>query len=293
MAKNDDAWWTDDEVEAYQKFALTDAEYESYHSPNPFSKLSCEIEKTKWAKLAEAEAIANARSKPVADLAWATVRDARKKLGLVGPCWNSLRKAAEAAASRASYLKNWAAEIAAVEVAAAEVAAAAEIVAAAEVAAAEAEAKAEARYALEYGAGAAEAEAIEQTARLAWCKTQTAHCAETSAAEAKAWAALEKAEAALENFKEHPEVLKAAAVSAATCAEAWATGSRTASGFPKYEKAYVAEIKAKFKYSRIDERTALYVAKRKAYVDFEVAKAANSVATSWRIKARNKKLYRD
>ena len=293
MAKNDDAWWTDDEVEAYQKFALTDAEYESYHSPNPFSKLSCEIEKTKWAKLAEAEAIANARSKPVADLAWATVRDARKKLGLVGPCWSSLRKAAEAAASRASYLKNWAAEIAAVEVAAAEVAAAAEIVAAAEVAAAEAEACAEARYKLEYGAGADEAEAIERTARLAWCKTQTAHCAETSAAEEKAWAALEKARSALENFKEHPEVLEAIAASTAARVEAWDTGSRTAGGFPKYEKAAVAETKAKFKYSRTDEKTELYVAQSKAYVAFEVAKAANSVATSWRIKAENKKLYRD
>jgi hypothetical protein len=255
--------------------------------------LTGEIEKNKWAKLVEAEAIANARSKPVADLAWATVRDARKKLGLVGPCWNSLRKDAEAAASRVSYLKSWAAEIAAVEVAAAEVATAAEIVAAAEVAAEAAAAKAKARYALEYGAGAAEAEAIEQTARLAWCKTQTAHCAETSAAEAKAWAAYEKARAASENFKEHPEVLKAAAAEAEACAEAWATGSRTAGGFPKYEKAAVAKIKAEFKYSRIDEQTALYVATSKAYVDFEVAKAANSVATSWRIKAENKKLYRD
>ena len=288
MATNDDAWWTVDEIKAYRKFALTDAEYESYHSPNPFSKLTSKIEETKWAKSAEAEAIANARSKPVADLAWATVRDARKKLGLVGPCWSSLRKDAEAAASRASYLKNWATEIAVVEVAAA-----AEIVAAAEVAAAEAEACAEARYKLEYGAGADEAEAIERTARLDWCKTQTAHCAETSAAEAKAWAALEKARAASENFKEHPEVLKAIAASTAARVEAWDTGSRTAGGFPKYEKAYVAEIKAKFKYSRIDEETALWVAKSKAYVAFEVAKAANSVATSWRIKAENKKLYRD
>ena len=291
MAKNDDAWWTDDEVKAYQKFALTDAEYESYHSPHPAFKLTSKIDETKWAKSAEAEAIANARSKPVADLAWATVRDARKKLGLVGPCWSSLRKDAEAAASRVSYLKSWAAEIAAVEVAAAEVATAAEIVAAAEVAAEAAAAKA--RYALEYGAGTAEAKAIEQTARLAWCKTQTAHCAETSAAEAKAWAAYEKARAASENFKEHPEVLEAIAASTAARVEAWDTGSRTARGFPKYEKAAVAEIKAKFKYSRIDEETALWVAKNKAYVAFEVAKAANSVATSWRIKARNKKLYRD
>ena len=291
MAKNDDAWWTDDEVKAYQKFALTDAEYESYHSPHPAFKLTSKIDETKWAKSAEAEAIANARSKPVADLAWATVRDARKKLGLVGPCWSSLRKDAEAAASRVSYLKSWAAEIAAVEVAAAEVATAAEIVAAAEVAAEAAAAKA--RYALEYGAGTAEAKAIEQTARLAWCKTQTAHCAETSAAEAKAWAAYEKARAASENFKEHPEVLEAIAASTAARVEAWDTGSRTARGFPKYEKAAVAEIKAKFKYSRIDEETALWVAKNKAYVAFEVAKAANSVATSWLIKARNKKLYRD
>ena len=291
MAKNDDAWWTDDEVKAYQKFALTDAEYESYHSPHPAFKLTSKIDETKWAKSAEAEAIANARSKPVADLAWATVRDARKKLGLVGPCWSSLRKDAEAAASRVSYLKSWAAEIAAVEVAAAEVATAAEIVAAAEVAAEAAAAKA--RYALEYGAGTAEAKAIEQTARLAWCKTQTAHCAETSAAEAKAWAAYEKARAASENFKEHPEVLEAIAASTAARVEAWDTGSRTARGFPKYEKAAVAEIKAKFKYSRIDEETALWVAKNKAYVAFEVAKAANSVATSWRIKAENKKLYRD
>lgn len=293
MAKNDDAWWTDDEVKAYRKFALTDAEYESYHSPHPACKLASEIDETKWAKSAEAEAIANARSKPVADLAWATVRDARKKLGLVGPCWSSLRKDAEAAASRASYLKNWATEIAVVEVAAAEVAAAAEIVAAAEIAAEAAAAKAKARYKLEYGAGADEAEAIERTARLAWCKTQTAHCAETSAAEAKAWAALEKARAALENFKEHPEVLEAIAASTAARVEAWDTGSRTAGGFPKYEKANVAEIKAKFKYSRIDEKTELYVVKSRAYVAFEVAKAANSVATSWLIKARNKKLYRD